>query len=303
MTAFIIYVLTMAGIYGLMSLSLSLQYGQTGLVNFGQVGFFMVGAYASAVLTSMLGWPIIFGAIAGIIAAAVLGVLMALPIGDLRQDYWAIGTLVAAELVRIIFLNTTFGSPYIGASYGVSEIPSPLHDVIPQDYYGAFYLGLVVVCIVICYAVVVWSCRSPFGRVLKSVREGGDEVAQALGKEVRRARVSAMALGGGIAGLGGVLFAHLIGFIDPTYFLPLETFLVWAMVILGGAGNHLGALLGAVVIQAIYNMTRFLDLPPEFAALRMVLIGLIIVLVILFMPKGLLPERRRRYGGRHVSKR
>lgn len=301
MISFVIYVLTIAGIYGIMSLSLSLQYGQTGLVNFGQVAFFMVGAYTSAVLTVVLGWPILITAVVGIAAAALLGVLMALPIGDLKQDYWAIATLVVAELLRVIFLNTNFGSPYVGASYGVSGIPSPLNGIIPENLYNYFYLVLVVVCIAVCYALVVWACRSPFGRVLKSVREGGDEVAQALGKEVRRARISVMVLGGAIAGLAGVLFAHFIGFIAPNYFLPLETFLVWAMVILGGSGNHRGALFGAVIIELIYNATRFLDLPANLAALRMVLIGLLIILVILYMPKGLLPERRRRYGGRNAK--
>jgi len=302
MIAFLIYLITIAGIYGIMSLSLSLQYGQTGLVNFGQVVFFMMGAYVTAGLTSVLGWPIIVGAIAGIIAAALLGMLMALPIGDLKQDYWAIATLVVAELVRVIFLNTNFGDPYVGASYGVSDIPSPLYNVIPHHLYGYFYLALVLACVVLCYALVVWACRSPFGRLLKSVREGGDEVARALGKDVRRARISSLVLGGAIAGLGGVLYAHFVGFIAPKYFLPLETFLVWGMVIVGGSGNHLGALCGAVIIQAIYNATRFFDLPAELAALRMVAIGLLIILVILYMPKGLVPERRRRYGGRHAER-
>src|SRR5699024_1373098 len=166
MSAFIVYLFTIAGIYGIMSLSLSLQYGQTGLVNFGQVGFFMVGAYVSATLTVVLGWPIIVGAIAGVVISALFGVLMALPIGDLRQDYWAIATLVAAELVRVVLLNTTLGDPYVGASYGVSGIPSPLINLIPDAWYNYFYLGLVAVCVVGSYAVVVWACRSPFGRLL-----------------------------------------------------------------------------------------------------------------------------------------
>src|SRR5699024_11397728 len=109
--------------------------------------------------------------------------------------------LAAAELIRVVFLNATLGDPYVGASYGVSGIPSPLLELIPDGSYGWFYLALVGLCAAGCYGVVIWACRSPFGRVLKSLREGGDEVAQALGKEVRRARISAMALGGAIAGL------------------------------------------------------------------------------------------------------
>lgn len=297
MTAYIMYVLTMVGIYGIMSLSLSLQYGQTGLVNLGQVGFFMVGAYFSAICSTVLGWPIPLAFIAGVLGGAAFGVLMALPIGDLRQDYWAIVTIAAAELARVVFLNTNLGSPYVGASYGIMGIPAPLRDVFAQGY-GVFYLGLVALCVLVCYLVVTWASRCPYGRVLKAIREG-DEVAQALGKDVRRARISAMALGGAIAGLGGALFAHFIGFIDPTYFLPLETFLVWSMVILGGPGNHLGSLAGAFIIQLIYNSTRFFEFGVEYASLvaslRMVLIGALIILVILYLPRGLFPERRRRY--------
>src|SRR3546814_10527011 len=158
--------------------------------------------------------------------------------------------------MRVVLLNTTFGSPYVGASYGVTGVPSPLRDDFTTATYCYFYLGLVVVCLISAYLVVVWVSRSPFGRTLKSIR-AGDEVAMALGKDVRYARIGSMAIGGAIAGAGGSLFAHFIGFIDPTYFLPLETFLVWAMVILCGSGNHLGAPAGTFVIEILYNATRF----------------------------------------------
>lgn len=306
MSAFLVYLITMTGIYGIMSLSLSLQYGQTGLVNLGQVGFFMVGAYVSAIGSTILGWPIALAFVAGVLGGALFGVLMALPIGNLRQDYWAIVTIAAAELVRVIFLNTNLGSPYVGASYGITGIPGPLQGVLGGPYYGYYYLALVAACLLGCYLVVQWVSRSPFGRVLKAIRES-DEVAQALGKNVRAARIWTMAIGGAIAGLGGALFSHFLGFIDPTYFMPLETFLVWAMVILGGAGNHLGALAGAIIIQLLYNGTRFIGFGEEYASLgaslRMVLIGVLIILVILYLPRGILPERRRRYGVRDAAGR
>ncbi len=298
MTAFLVYILTIVGIYGLMSLSLSLQYGQTGLVNFGQVGFFMAGAYLSSIVTTLLGWPVILGLVVAAIGGGLFGVLMALPIGDLRQDYWAIVTLAAAELLRVILLNTNLKGQYVGASYGISNIPAPLREHFTSAGYGYFYLAIVAVCVVVAYLVVMWVSRSPFGRVLKAVRET-DEVAMALGKDVSRARIWSLAIGGVIAGVGGSLYAHFIGFIDPNFFRPLETFLVWAMVILGGPGNHLGALVGALVIELIYNSTRFLNLgadwAPTVASLRMVLIGVLILVVILYLPRGLVPERRRRY--------
>jgi len=306
MIAFLVYLFTIIGIYGLMSLSLSLQYGTTGLVNLGEVGFFMVGAYVSAIMVMLGGLPIGVGLLGAIAAGAVFGVLMALPIGDLRQDYWAIVTLAAAEIARLIFLNTNLGSPYVGASYGVAGIPAPWQQHFSTAAYGYVYLGLVAVCVACAYALVRWVGRTPYGRLLKAIRES-DEVALALGKDVRRARIWAMALGGGIAGLAGGLFAHFNGFIGPDYFMPLETFLVWAMVILGGSGNHLGALVGTAVIEAIYNSTRFLDISQAHASLvaslRMVLIGVLIILVILYLPRGLVPEGRRRYGGSRAAQR
>ena len=140
----------------------------------------------------------------------------------------------------------------------------------------------------------------PVGRTLKAMREG-DEVPLALGKQVSSFRIRAMAVGGGLGGLAGALYAHYISYIAPEFFLPLETFIVWAMVILGGAGNFLGVVVGTFIIQAIYNSTRFLaDLVPIDASvlgpLRMIFISVLIILVIIYKPKGLLPERRRRYG-------
>lgn len=298
MSDFLVYLFTVVGIYGLISLSLSFQYGQTGLVNFGQVAFFMVGAYFSSIATSILGLPIWLGFLFAILGGGVLGGLMALPIGDLKQDYWAIATLAAAELIRIIFLNTNLRSDYVGASYGISNIPAPFQDAFTSRQYGYVYLALVIVCVLAAYLLVTWLDRTPFGRLLKGIRES-DEVARSLGKDVRRARIKALIIGGALAGAGGSLYAHFVGFIDPRFFMPLETFLVWAMVIMGGPGNNLGALTGTLVIEAIYNSTRFIDVPSEYsatvAALRMVLIGVLIILVILYLPQGLVPERKRRY--------
>lgn len=305
MINFVVYLLIITGIYGILSLSLSLEYGVTGLVNFGQVAFFMIGAYASAILVLVFHLPIAIGFIGAIAAGGAFGVLMALPIGNLRQDYWAIATLAAAELVRVIFLNTPIQGPYVGASYGVPGIPGPLKTQLTGEQFNWFYLGLVAVCVLVAYGVAVWVTRAPLGRVLKALREG-DEVPLALGKRVRSARVRSMAIGGAMAGAAGSLYAHYNGFIAPNYFLPLETFLVWAMVMLGGRGNHLGALVGTLIIELIYNSTRFLgDVFPGadglLASLRMVVIGVLIVLIILYLPRGLVPERKRTYGRRDAA--
>lgn len=306
MIEFLIYLITIAGIWGILSLSLNLQYGVTGLVNLGHVGFFMLGAYTSTILVVLGGLPIGVGMAGGIAAAALFGVLMALPTANLQQDYWAISTLAAAEIIRLIFLNTPLGGPYSGEAFGVSGIPRPLRELFTSEGYNLFYMILVLTCMAVSYFLVVWLASMPFGRTLKAMREG-DEVPLALGKRVSSFRIRAMAVGGGLGGLAGALFAHYNAYIAPEYFLPLETFIIWAMVILGGAGNFLGALVGTFIIQAIYNSTRFLaDWVAIDASvlgpLRMIFIGVLIIVVIIYMPKGLLPERRRRYDTRRDTK-
>jgi len=303
---FIVYLVTIAGIWGILSLSLNLQYGVAGLVNLGHVVFFMLGAYTSTILVKLVGAPIVLGMAAGAAAAALFGMLMALPAANLKEDYWAISTLAAAEIVRIVFLNTRLGGPYVGEAFGVSGIPRPLREWFDaQGFaladYNLFYMALVLVCLAAAFALVSYLAAQPFGRSLKALREG-DEVPLALGKAVGSLRVRVMAVGGALAGLAGALFAHYNAYIAPEYFLPLETFIVWSMVILGGPGNFLGALAGTVIIQVLYNSTRFLAPLVSVDAqvlgpARMITISVLIILVILYMPRGMLPERRRRYGG------
>lgn len=301
MINFLIYLFTITSIWGILALSLNLQYGVTGLVNLGHIAFFMIGGYVSTILVMLAGWPIGLAMIGGALASGVYGIVLALPTSGLQQDYWAICTLAAAEIVRIFFLNQTLGSPYVGASFGVSNIPQPLQSWFSVDTYPYFYLALSLVCLLLCWAVVHWITRTPYGRVLKAIREG-DEVALALGKQVRSARIRSMGLGGLLAGLAGALFVHYNAFISPDYFLPVETFLVWAMVIVGGPGNNLGVLLGTVVIQTLFASSRFLKdaLPIDPSILgpaRMMFIAILVILVIIFLPEGILPERRRRYDG------
>jgi ABC-type branched-subunit amino acid transport system permease subunit len=303
MTEFLVYLVTIGGIWGILALSLNLQYGIAGLVNLGHVAFFMLGAYTSTILVVVFGLPIWFGILSGAVAAALFGVLLALPAANLKEDYWAISTLAAAEIVRIIFLNTPLG-PYSGEAFGVSGIPRPLRDWFAAQGYGLaaynlFYMVLVLVVLALSFALVTYIARSPVGRSMKALREG-DEVPLALGKSAGGLRIRVMAIGGVLGGLAGALFAHYNAYISPEYFLPLETFIVWAMVILGGPGNFAGALVGTFIIQALYNSTRFLapllDIDAQvLGPLRMIAIAALIILVILFMPRGILPERPRRY--------
>jgi len=294
---FLVYLVTMMGIYALMALSLNLQVGFTGLINFGQVMFFAVGAYTSALLTVKLGAPIPVGMVAAMLLTGLVGYLISLPTRSLKADYWAIATLAGAEAVRLIALNEEW---LTGGAFGVMDIPQPLAGVFGKDYFPLAFLGLTVALIAVVYVFVHFVTDSPFGRNLRGIRDDED-LCLSLGKNTRRIKVQAMFLAGMVAGLGGAMFAHYIAFISPENFRPIETFLIWAMVIIGGRGNHLGAILGAVVIQTFNVSTRFLsgqiELSSEFVgALRMAIIGLLIVVFLLYRSEGLLPERKKLYG-------
>jgi len=299
---FLAYLAIMMGIYGILSLSLNLQYGFTGLANFGQVAFFCLGAYVSTIIVLVFHMPFLFGLFGAIVIAGLFGYLISIPTANLKEDYWAIVTLAAAEIVRIFFLNEDWvvgGGPYQGGSFGIGGIPQPLRSLFSASAYPFFYLAIVLICLIATYLIINTLTRSPFGKVIKSIREG-DNLPLALGKDVKRFRMKVMAIGGSFGGLAGCLWAHYHGFVSPNQFLPLETFIIWAMVIVGGKANNKGAMLGAVIIMIFYNSTRFLKdyIPIEevtLASLRMVVIGLLIVVAMLFMKEGLIKEKKTIY--------
>lgn len=291
----------MIGIYGILSLTLNFQYGFTGLVNFGHVAFFAIGAYASTLLVMGGGTHFLVGLAGAFVAGGIYGLIISLPSGNLKEDYWAIATLAAAEIVRLFFVNEgwIYGSSYEAGPFGIRGIPSPWYEAIPADLYIYFYLGLVAVFLAITYALLNHLSSSPFGRVLKAIREG-DDLPKALGKNVFSFKARSMAISGAFAGLAGGLYAHYVSFISPYNFLPIVTFIVWAMIVVGGIGNNLGAIAGAGVVQIFYSSTRFLkDYVPvnskTLASVRMVVIGLLIVVVMLFWQEGLIREKKKVY--------
>ncbi len=300
MIEFLAFLTIMTGIYAILSLSLNLQYGLTGLANFGHVAFFCLGAYTSTLIVVLLKGPFILGLFGGVVVAGLFGLVISIPTADLKADYWGVVTLASAEIVRLFFLNEDwiFGrGPYHGGAFGIGGIPRPLESLFSPTTYPFFYLCIVVFCLALAYLVVHLVTNSPMGRVLKAMREG-DDLPLAMGKDVGRFRMKVMALGGGLGGLAGCLVAHFWSFIDPYQFMPIETFIVWAMVVVGGKGNNIGALVGAVIIQFFYSSTLLLKdyIPIDaqvLASLRMVVIGVLIVGAMLFMKEGLVKEKKR----------
>jgi branched-chain amino acid transport system permease protein len=290
--AYLTAIATLVGIRALLTLSLNVQWGLTGLVNLGVVAFFGIGAYTAALLavagvTLPVAWAL------AIVLAAVAGAAMAMVALRLREDYLAIVTLGFAEVLRLCLLNEAWLTK--GAN-GVTSIPRPFHAAFGR-HYDLFYLAVVLAAVAIVYWALQRVRGSPFGRVLRAIRED-ETVAAIAGKSVFRFKVQAFAVGAAIAGVAGIFFAHYLAYIEPNMFLPQETLFVWLALILGGSGNNRGALLGSVVLLGLLEGSRFAkDVIPfltgvRLAAAQQVLVGVVLVALMVYRPEGLLPERK-----------
>jgi len=207
----------------------------------------------------------------------------------LQDDYLAIATLGIAESVRLIFLNEKW---LANGSRGLFRIPKVLGDVVSPEVYDLLYFGIVMIVLAVLYLAVQRAVSSPWGRVLRAIRE--DEMtALASGKNVFRFKLQAFILGAAVMGIGGALFTHGIRFIDPATFDPLlATFIIWVMLMIGGSGNNLGAILGAFVVWGIWSGTQFLPGILQDPDFRFFMIGFLLILVLLLRPNGILGERR-----------
>ena len=298
---YIVFFLTVAGIYAVLVLGLNIQWGFTGQINIGVAAFFAVGAYTSAILTTApspdhlggFGLPFLAGALAAMAIAAALGLFVALITVNLRGDYLAIASIGIAEIVRLILKNEEW---LTNGVRGIPAIPDPLSGLV-QGSHPALFLLIVLIAVGLVYFAVERLFRSPWVRVLRAIR-ANEEAVMASGKNVTRFRVEAFVLGSAIMGLGGALYAHFTSFISPSAFEPMYgTFLVWVMLIAGGSGNNRGALLGTFVIWLVWTGTEmFTSQAPEewitrISAIRIFLIGLILEIILILRPRGLLPER------------
>lgn len=284
---------TLWGFYALLALGLNLQWGMSGLVNFGLVAFFAVGAYTSALVT-LAGASFPAGLAAGACLAAVLGLIVALSTVRLREDYLAVVTLGAAEIVRLVVLNEVWLTE---GARGLPGIPRPLQGYVTAGY-EVFFLALVLVAVATSYVLAEAIRRSPFGRVLRAIREDAD-VAAVAGKNVLTFKLQAFVLGAGIAGVAGSLYAHYLTFLSPDQFDPTVTIYVWIAVIVGGSGNNRGVLMGALILMGLLEGTRFLkDLVPaisgvRLAALRLMFVGVLLIVFMMFRPDGLWKEEKQ----------
>jgi len=365
-SGYIVFLISSAGLYALFALGLNVQWGYTGLINFGHVGFMTVGAYTTALLT-ILGIPLLVAVIIGAGLAALLGLLIGMTTLRLREDYLAIVTIGVSELVRLVALNEEWLTK---GSFGVQRYPLPLDfqpnplaiailigiftllaifaewqvgryllrqwregknkKVIATTIWGSlataiiifayingvvalsnytFKTGLMVLVLLILaliYTALEYLERSPWGRILKAIRED-EEIPRALGKNVFWYKLQAFMLGGAIAGIAGAFFAWQLTTIYPSNFEPLLTFNAWIIIVLGGAGSNAGTLLGAIIFWAYDSYTRSIlpQLPwlgnfsdGQLGAFRIMIIGLILMILMVWRPQGILGKKEELTLGR-----
>jgi ABC-type branched-subunit amino acid transport system permease subunit len=309
------FVGVVAGIFTIFALGLQVQFGFTGLLNFGHVAFMAIGAYTMAILIVKVGLTMWLSALIAIAVAMAFGLLLGLPTLRLRADYLAITTIAFGEIVRYIALNeqSLTGGPQgtinltgagRAASYNAEwlafqrSVQDGLERVIGETATRDVTMLVLVWTVALLLIVLLQlAVRSPWGRVLRSVREDEDAAA-ALGKNVFAYKLQALALGAALGAVAGLFFAFQFSFFSPKDFEPLTTFFAYVIVILGGTARNWGVPVGAIIFGIIFAGTRFLDFAPlsyldsaERAFLRLVIVGLLLIGLMAFRPQGILGKR------------
>jgi branched-chain amino acid transport system permease protein len=292
----------LAGTYAIFALGLQINVGYTGIVNFGQAGFMAIGAYTMGILVVKAGWSFWLALPAATAVAMAAGLLIGLPSLRLRADYFAIVTIAFAEIVRYVAQNarelTGGNQGLLGYDDAWADVSAWMLDRLEAVGLGDQFLLplLLVTWITAVGLIVVLSVvqRTPWGRVLRAIREDED-AARALGKNTFAYKLQSLAIGAALGALAGYFLALNLAFVSPESFEPLFTFIGYAVLILGGLASYAGVALGAVVLWTLLEATRFLDLPlaaEKVAALRFMLVGLLLILLMAFRPQGILGKRR-----------
>jgi branched-chain amino acid transport system permease protein len=292
----------LAGIYTLFTLGLQLNVGFTGIVNFGQAGFMAVGAYAMAILVVKTGWSFWLALPAAVLIAMAFGLLVGLPSLRLRADYFAIATIAAAEIVRYAAQNARGLTGGNQGLLGFDDTWNNLSNTINGWLENAGWSNpeilfplLIVVWIVAGIATVAlhFMQRSPWGRVLRAIREDED-AARALGKNTLAYKLQSLAIAAMLGALAGFFLALDLAYLHPTEFNPLFTFIGYGVLVLGGLANYWGVAIGSIIMWTILEGSRFVKLPlstEHIAAARFILVGVVLILLMAFRPQGIFGKR------------
>jgi branched-chain amino acid transport system permease protein len=292
----------LAGIYTIFALGLQLNVGFTGIINFGQAGFMAVGAYAMAIFVVKADWSFWLAMPAAILIAMAFGLIVGLPSLRLRADYFAIATIAAAEIVRYTAQNARGLAGGNQGILGYDDSWNSLSDTIrgwleslgwsdPETLFPLFIVVWLVAGVATLALHLVQ--RSPWGRVLRAIREDED-AARALGKNTLAYKLESLAISAALGALAGFFLALDLAFIHPTEFDPLFTFIGFGVLVLGGLASYWGVAVGSIVMWTILEGSRFVKLPmstEHVAALRFMLVGLVLILLMAFRPQGLFGKK------------
>src|ERR671921_127706 len=303
--------------FALLAIGLNIHFGYTGLLNFGQIAFAMLGGFGIAVSVSQWGLSFWVGVVVGLLAAVVLALLLGLPTLRLRADYLAIATIATAEGLGLLFRSVS-APPVTNGTRGLSGFNGDFIALAPWDTSrryrllgtswsgGELWVGLVGWSLVALGCLLVWSLmRSPWGRVVKSIREDEDAV-RALGKNVYVYKIQALVMGGVFGALGGMIYAVGTASATPDQYQNANTFLAYAALILGGAARVLGPVIGSMLLLFILQFAdtglralisngvipETLLSSTDVAQIRFVLVGIGLMLLLVFRPQGIFGDRR-----------
>ena len=296
--------------YFILAMGLNIQFGETGILNFAYIGFVAIGAYVTGAVSMPnsagtgqqyilgLGLPFPFSLIIGGLAASFFAVIVALvTLRRLRTDYLAI-VLISLSLVLYDVINNYV--PLFNGADGLYNVPEPMAGVfkLTTNSFVPFFAGVTGLVALILWFVMSRITRSPLGRTFRAIRDDPG-VAAALGKGVFRYQLTSMLIGSFFAGVGGGLIIQFGGSFNPTAWLPGETFVVFAVIIVGGVGNNIGMLVGALVVETLLiHLPAFLPEIPGHPGLieyiDTMIVGILLMVMLWFRPQGLVPERIRR---------
>ncbi len=279
---YILHIIILIGIYTILSLSLNMLVGYTGILSMAHAAFYGIGAYVAALMALRLNSPFLLNVFFAVIAASSLGLLVGFPSLKLKDDYFVIATF-AFQIITFSVLNNLVD--FTGGPLGLPGVPQPKifgYEITTHWEFLLFTFFFVLVTFFICRRII----NAPFGRVLKAIRE--DEIfAKAAGKNVASFKVQVFMVSAGLASLSGVIYATYITYIDPTSFTIMESIFIISIVIIGGAGSLWGPVIGSIVLVALPELLRFIGLPNSIAAnIRQILYGSLLVIFMLWRPKG-----------------
>jgi ABC-type branched-subunit amino acid transport system permease subunit len=300
--------------YALAALGLAVHFGYSGLLNFGQAGFMAVGAYGFAISTLTFGAPLPVAVLVAVVCSVLFALLLGVPTLRLRADYLAIVTIAAAEIVRYIVttnsLTRVTGSANGLASferdfYALNPIPPGSYNIGPLRFSDrSLWVTIVAWAIVLLGALIVFLLmRSPWGRVLKGIREDEDAV-RSLGKSVFVYKMQALIIGGLFGSLAGILFTLPTGAVQPANYGTELTFFLWTALLIGGMATVFGSVIGAMIFWVVFSLTQgiliglinagvvtFLS-PAQAGQLRYILVGLALMALMVFRPQGILGNKK-----------